>query len=137
MARSKRSIIKLLFPTGNEMRLIFTIFMVFFILPISAWADKNQEIQLVEDVVEVTWKSGMDVETFWMKYADSKGGLTWGKTATYPEYAKVKEGDTLLIQVKQGLCLMEFFHSRWRTANNVRRWHESINTYGGCPYVFD
>lgn len=79
----------------------------------------------------------VDVENIWMDYANSKGGITWGMSKEYPEYEKVKEGDTILIQVKQGSCLMEFFHNRWRRANDVRRWGESINAYGGCPYVFD
>lgn len=85
----------------------------------------------------LVWVSGMDVESFWLAYADSTGGLTWAKSSSYPEYAKVKEGDTLLIEMQQGVCLMEFFHSRWRRANDVRRWHQSINDYGACPYVFD
>ncbi|MCG8669017.1 MAG: hypothetical protein MI867_06355 [Pseudomonadales bacterium] len=85
----------------------------------------------------VVWNPGVDVEAFWQDYAKTKGGLTWGKSSSYPEYEKVKEGDTLLIQLEQGPCLMEFFHSRWRRANDVRRWDPSINEYGGCPYVFE
>lgn len=79
----------------------------------------------------------VDVEKVWMDYAKSKGGITWGMSKEYPEYEKVKEGDTLLIQLEQGPCLMEFFHNRWRRANDVRRWGESVNAYGGCPYVFE
>lgn len=85
----------------------------------------------------VIWAQGTDIEKFWRNYALSKGGLTWGESTTYPEYNKVEEGDTLLIQLKQGPCLMEFFHSRWRRANDVRRWDDSVNLYGGCPYVFE
>lgn len=91
----------------------------------------------VETDNEVVWQSGADVESFWLAYAESKGGLTWGKTSEYPEYEKVKEGDTMIVEVAQGPCLMEFFHERWRRANDVRRWDESMNEYGGCPYVFD
>lgn len=89
------------------------------------------------DAAPVGFAPGQDIEAFWMDYADSRGGLTWGSSSEYPEYAKVKEGDTLLIQLDQGPCLMEFFHSRWRRANDVRRWNESVNDYGGCPFVFD
>ena len=85
----------------------------------------------------VPWQAGNDVEAFLMDYANANGGLTWGRSASYPEYEKVKEGDTLLIELAQGPCLMEFFHSRWRRANDVRRWNPSVNEYGGCPYVFD
>lgn len=85
----------------------------------------------------VVWVPGADVETFWASYTDSRGGTTWGESVEYPEYSKVSEGDTLLIQVEQGPCLMEFFHNRWRRANDVRRWDDSINAYGGCPHVFE
>lgn len=81
-----------------------------------------------------TW---LDVESFWLEYANGNGGLTWGKTTQYPEYSKVKEHDTILIQLEQGTCLMEFFHERWRRANDVRRWNDQLNHYAGCPYVFD
>ena len=83
------------------------------------------------------WAAGTDIEAFWLHYADSKGGLTWGMSSSYPAYEEVEEGDTLLIQLEQGPCLMEFFHRRWRRANDVRRWDASVNSYGGCPYVFD
>lgn len=82
-------------------------------------------------------QSWMKVEPFWLKYAEENGGLTWGATDTYPEYEMVKEGDKILIQLQQGNCLMEFFHSRWRRANDVRRWDDKVNEYGGCPYVFN
>ncbi|WP_206064560.1 hypothetical protein [Neptunomonas sp. XY-337] len=85
----------------------------------------------------LVWQSGGDVEMFWEAYTASKGGITWGRSDQYPEYSHVKEGDTFLVEVKQGVCLMEFFHSRWRRANDVRRWSEDMNRYGGCPYVFD
>ncbi len=65
------------------------------------------------------------------------GGLTWGTTDTYPEYEKVKEHDKVLIKLKQGNCLTEFFHSHWRRAKDVRRWDEKVNEYSGYPYVFD
>ena len=95
------------------------------------------DAKIAENINSVIWKQGMDIEDFWSKYAASKGGLTWGKTAVYPDYDKVKEGDTLLIELKQGNCLMEFFHSSWRRANDVWRWDETMNSYGGCPYVFE
>ncbi len=83
------------------------------------------------------WQSGTDIEAFWEDYAESRGGLTWGRSDEYPPYSEVNEGDTFLVELEQGVCLMEFFHNRWRRANDVRRWDESVNEYGGCPYVFD
>lgn len=79
----------------------------------------------------------LGIEGFWQAYADRKGGYTWGKSTEYPPYNQVNEFDTLLIQLDSGNCLMEFFHSRWRRANDVRRWDESFNVYGSCPRVFD
>lgn len=86
---------------------------------------------------QLSWQPGTDVEEFWAKYTKAKGGVTFSLSSTYPEYETVKEGDTFLVKVKQGPCLMEFFHNRWRRANDVKRWHDSINEYGGCPHVFD
>lgn len=77
------------------------------------------------------------IDAFWEAYAGRKGGYTWGDTTEYPPYNQVKEFDTLLIQVDSGPCLMEFYHSRWRRANDVRRWDESFNEYGGCARVFE
>ncbi len=102
---------------------------------VSGAPDKTEEALANEPAV--VWLPGMNIEAFWLQYADSKGGLTWGKSSSYPDYDKVKEGDTLLIELEQGPCLMEFFHSRWRRANDVWRWDDSINAYGGCPHVFE
>ena len=109
------------------MRSISTISFILFFFSFNVFASEKEPRGIDAGVGSVSWKSGENVESFWMKYARSKGGLTWGKSASYPEYEKVKEGDTLLIQLKQGPCLMEFFHSRWRRANDVRRWDDSIN----------
>ncbi len=79
----------------------------------------------------------LSVEAFWRAYADRRGGLSWGEGREYPPYRQVKEFDTFLVETDQGLCLMEFFHSRWRRANDVRRWDDGMNDHAGCPYVFD
>lgn len=95
--------------------------------------DELNNFQIWNDSLE-QWT---DVESFWLRYADSNGGLTWGRSSEYPEYSKVKEHDTLIIELKQGPCLMEFFHKRWRRANDVRRWDKQLSDYGGCSHVFD
>ena len=79
----------------------------------------------------------MSPEAFWLSYADRDGGLTWGRGKDYPEYDKVKELDTLIIELEQGPCMMMFFHSRWRRANDVRRWDLQYSDYAGCPHVFE
>lgn len=81
--------------------------------------------------------SWVDVESFWLSFAQNHGSRYWGKSQTYPEYAQVKETDTVMIETAQGTCLMEFWHTRWRRANDVRRWDDAFNAYGGCPTVFD
>ena len=85
------------------------------------------------DAVSERW---LEPEEFWLAYAESRGGLTWGRSREYPDYAKVSERDLFLVELESGVCLMEFWHSRWRRAQDVRRWDEAFNTYGGCPYVF-
>ena len=77
------------------------------------------------------------LEAFWLDDAERSGGLTWGRTDTYPAYGEVKEFDLIMIEVAEGPCLMEFFHRRWRRANDVRRWDEAFNEYGGCARVFE
>jgi hypothetical protein len=85
----------------------------------------------------VEWQKGMDIGEFWQTYIDSKKGLTWEQSTQYPEYDRVREGDLFMVELEQGICLMEFFHGRWRRANDVWRWDESFNEYSACPYVFE
>lgn len=119
------------------MRLFFILGLFVSVVPFNALASELEQPKPTLEVEEVVWNEDVGVDKFWSDYATSKGGLTWGESTSYPEYEKVKEGDTLLIQLKQGPCLMEFFHSRWRRANDVKRWDDSINKYGGCPYIFE
>ena len=74
---------------------------------------------------------------FWRAYAEQNGGLTWGERTDYPPYDELREHDLMIIQLEQGPCLMEFFHTRWRRANDVRRWDERFSDVGGCANVFD
>lgn len=76
-------------------------------------------------------------ETFWKSYAQTRGGLTWGERRDYPPYDAVNEHDTLIIVRDSGPCLMEFFHARWRRANDVQRWDPAFNNYAGCADVFE
>lgn len=108
--------------------------------PVAADAPTNGQLRgggAEPDVWSDTAKAWVTPETFWVSYAESGNGVFWGRTATYPEYERVNEHDTILIETDRGPCLMEFFHTRWRRANDVRRWDEGFNDYGGCPYVFD
>lgn len=77
------------------------------------------------------------IENFWNNFAKNNQGKSWGHSVTYPKYEEVKEFDTLIIELEQGKCLMQFYHSRWRRANDVQRWNDTFNKYGACPYVFD
>ena len=86
------------------------------------------------DLQNTEW---VDLETFWIRYTDRRGGLTWGRRSDYPPYEQVNELDTMIVETKSGPCLMEFFHTRWRRANDVRRWDAAFNEYAGCPDVFD
>ena len=79
----------------------------------------------------------VEIEVFWDRYVARRSGLTWGSRTDYPPYDQVSEYDTMIIELDSGNCLMEFFHTRWRRANDVRRWDEAFNEYGSCPNVFD
>ena len=76
-------------------------------------------------------------EEFWADYVKSRGGSRWKTRSSYPPYKQVSERDLMFIELPQGICLMEFWHQRWRRAQDVRRWSPKFNEYGGCPYVFD
>jgi len=76
-------------------------------------------------------------EVFWESYARESNGKYWGRSVDYPPYNDVSEHDTLMIQNEDGACLMYFFHSRWRRAQDVRRWDPAQNQIGGCPRVFE
>lgn len=78
-----------------------------------------------------------DPEAFWASFADRKRGKDWGSGSAFPPYADVNEHDTFLLELEEGPCLMYFFHTRWRRANDVWRWGPEFNAYGGCPHVFD
>lgn len=80
------------------------------------------------------WNS---VALFWQHFTKTNEGKAWGRISEYPNYDEVNEFDTLIITLKDGACLMQFYHSRWRRANDVQRWDDAFNKYGGCPYVFD
>lgn len=99
------------------------------------------EVQTLENGTQEAWnaetQTWVGLAAFWDQYAERRGGYTWGVREDYPPYAEVEEFDTMLVQLDSGPCMMMFFHSRWRRANDVRRWDDAFNEYGGCPYVFD
>ncbi|WP_298441918.1 hypothetical protein [uncultured Ferrimonas sp.] len=103
-------------------------------------APKNGEMRQ-QDGQWQTWQQSQQqwqpTEQFWQAYAASKDSRFWGSSVDYPNYQQVNEFDTFLVQTPQGSCLMEFFHGRWRRANDVRRWDPQHNDALGCPYVFD
>lgn len=88
-----------------------------------AWDSRNAE-----------WRSPVD---FWRAFAARERGRNWGEGVDFPPYSEVNEHDTFLAQTANGPCLMYFFHTRWRRANDVWRWGPEFNRFGGCPTVFD
>ena len=103
-------------------------------------AERNGEIKVVEGERQVyladesIW---VTPESFWQSYSESSSGKHWGSSETYPPYNDVNEFDTFTVEIGSGTCLMEFFHSRWRRANDVRRWDPQFNEHSACPVVFD
>lgn len=85
-------------------------------------------------VSQQTWIS---VEKFWQEWANNRDSKNWVSSTQYPIYEQVNERDTFLVKLDSGHCMMEFWHGRWRRANDVRRWDEKFNDYSACPYVFD
>lgn len=123
------------------MKNLITVFL--FLVCISINAQEPEHGSLIKNSNELSqvWNSNKsewnDVEHFWKNFASESDAKYWGESDIYPKYSEVNEFDTLLIELEQGTCLMQFFHSRWRRANDVQRWDAAFNDYGSCPYVFD
>lgn len=121
------------------MKILMTILLCFMMTIVQA-QEHGEFKQSNSDKIEVwnenTAKWG-NVESFWRDFEKSNEGNSWGRSVNYPNYDDVNEFDTIIIELKQGACLMQFYHSRWRRANDVQRWNDNFNEYGGCPYVFD
>ena len=96
--------------------------------------DASGSMPMVWDDGAARW---VTPQAFWVAYARTTDGKFWGHNAEYPPFREVSEHDTLLIQGKGGVCLMYFFHGRWRRAQDVRRWDPAFNDIGACPHVFD
>ena len=123
------------------MRVLIVFILYFSMLGVQAQERQNGFVSKSELGNLQAWNEHLnewtEIESFWLSFAKSDSPKFWGSTDKYPKYADVNEFDTLLIQLEKGSCLMQFFHSRWRRANDVQRWNEAFNEYGGCPYVFD
>jgi hypothetical protein len=94
---------------------------------------RDGELAVAWDNLQQTWLSP---EAFWVTEAEVRGGLTWPQSTVYPKHGDVADFDTFLVELPSGTCLMAFFHSRWRRANDVWRWDTVFNNYGACPHVF-
>lgn len=95
---------------------------------------KKNNIQMAWDEID---KKFLSLEEFWRAYAKRNGGLTWGESSTYPAYDNVNEFDLFMVKIDGQICLMEFYHERWRRANDVRRWDDAFNEHSACSKVFD
>ena len=86
------------------------------------------------DATTSQWLAPVD---FWRNFAARERGKNWGGGTEFPPYSQVNEHDAFLYEHESGPCLMYFFHTRWRRANDVWRWGDAFNEYGGCANVFD
>lgn len=113
----------------------------FLIFPANTAEPENGVVSESADGKLMVWNASesdlSSLDAFWESFAKSNDAKYWGQSATYPNYSDVNEFDTFLVQLDEGTCLMQFFHSRWRRANDVQRWHDTFNDYSGCPNVFD
>ena len=121
---------------------------ILFLIAGSAYADpglspgdRDGQVHVLDDATFVAWDSIKEQwsapEDFWRSFAERRRGRIWPGSTQFPPYAEVNEHDTFLYQHESGPCLMYFFHTRWRRANDVWRWGDEFNAYGGCPNVFD
>ncbi len=123
------------------MKVLVCIFLLLLIGQVQAEEHNNGFVKAGAGGSYLAWsaskKEWVSMKVFWHDFAKTNDAKYWGKSEVYPTYSDVEEFDTFLVQVGKGHCLMQFFHSRWRRANDVQRWHDAFNEYSGCPYVFD
>jgi hypothetical protein len=100
----------------------------------------NGQLYHGSDEVQV-WSTDAEqwlpVEDFWLAFAKGNDGKFWGRSGNYPPFGELDERDSFLVELDQGVCLMYFWHGRWRRAQDVWRWDEGFNQLLSCPYVFD
>ena len=109
------------------------------LVPLAAQTPSDGQVRVAEGIRQAWDAPGqrwLDLEVFWHEFADRHGGLKWGPTEIWPPYEQLSERDLMIVIVDQRPCLMEFWHGRWRRANDVRRWDDAFNEFGGCPFVF-
>jgi hypothetical protein len=106
-----------------------------------AAGERDGEVHTLNDGSFMAWdaesEQWLSPDNFWVSFAARERGKNWGGGRTFPPYDSVNEHDTFLLEVDEGPCLMYFFHTRWRRANDVWRWDPVFNDYGGCANVFD
>lgn len=126
---------------GGAMKTLVSLLFILLIIPVKAQEQENGVVKVNKDGQFIVWdernSKWSSLDKFWDTFAAANKAEHWGKSSSYPNYDDVNEFDTFLVQLDEGTCLMQFFHSRWRRANDVQRWHDSFNEYSGCPYVFN
>lgn len=79
----------------------------------------------------------LETEAYWLSFAERGPGRHWPASSVLPPPEEVGEHDKLLLRNQMGSCLMYFSHGRWERANDVWKWSEDLDHFGGCPHVFD
>ena len=79
----------------------------------------------------------LETEAYWLSFAERGPGRHWPASSVLPPPEEVGERDKILLRNQMGSCLMYFSHGRWRRANDVLKWSEDLDHFGGCPHVFD
>jgi len=124
-----------------KLRLLMVLFSVLLLGACETRPKTVQHGEFQEPNSELVWndetKKWVSPIDFWLYEAKMRGGLTWGLGSVYPDYHQVAEFDTFLVELPSGKCLMAFYPSRWRRANDVWRWDDAFNDYSACPDVFD
>lgn len=92
----------------------------------------NSQEFLVWDEAAQVW---LQPDLFWTQHIERSKATYWGRASAYPPYETVHEHDLIWIETAAGDCLMEFYHRRWRRANDVWRWDKRYSQYRGCATV--
>lgn len=99
--------------------------------------DSQDALEMVDDnVVGDVWTFFQDQKQILLS---RHGGTDYGELSAdqYPTFASVKEWDFLTEQLEDGsMCVMVFYHQRWRRLPDVLGLSEELRNYEGCGKVF-
>lgn len=95
-------------------------------------AQAEGQVRSVDQTLAAVWNAEAQAwqssESHWEHYAVRHSGNDWGGRRGFRPYDQINELTTVIFELRSSACLKEFSHSRWRRANDVRRWNTCLTS---------